>query len=180
MQLDAPRRREFHGVELRRPVEPLLIDVGDHEQRRPAVFAVQHAVDACEPHRPDSGQQRHLASVPDFHVMPVGPRGHMVAGVHGADHARERLGEGCREESGTPVNEQAVHLHHLVGNDDVCGVASGVRVGIARGAHQPGRAVGIAHRRLDGELVAGLEFVPPFAAHFEYLAREFVADYDRV
>ena len=101
----------------------------------------------------------------------------MVAGVHSADYAGKRFRKGCGKETWPFVCQQAVHPHHLVGNDYVCRIPSGIRVGIARGAHQAGGTIRVAHRRLDGEFVAFAELVPPFTANFQYLARKLVPYY---
>ena len=57
------------------------------------VLAVQHIVDAGETHRSDAGEESHLASVLYLHRVDIRTRGGVIAGVHRADHAGERLAE---------------------------------------------------------------------------------------
>lgn len=99
MKLYTPRGSEFYRIKLRRAVEPLLIYVGHHEERGLAVGAVEHIVDARQPHRADSRQQSQLAAVPYPHFVPVCPGGRVVAGVHSADYAGKRFRKGCGKET---------------------------------------------------------------------------------
>jgi hypothetical protein len=92
--------------------------------------------------------------------------------VVGADDAGHRLGERAHEEGVGRIGQEAAHLHHLGGDDDVGGVAADILVGVAG---RPERTL-VVDGRLDGELVAFLELPRPFGADLDELAAELVAD----
>ena len=179
-QIDPARGGKFDRVERRSTVETALIDVGDDEQARLAVFAAQYVVDRRQTHRADTVEDRHLAAVDDVHLVHVAAGRQVVVGVHRADHARQRLGQRGRVEALAGVGEQAVLLHHFGRNHDVGRIAADVLVAVTGRAEDPDRTVGIVQRRLDRELVACLELVGPLGADFNELTAEFVADDDRV
>ena len=176
MELDAAGGGELQRVQRRGAVQPGLVDVRDHQQRRLPVLPVQHIVDGGQAHGPDTCQERHLSAVPDLHLMHVGARFRVVIGMHRTDDAGQRLAEGRRVETFSLERQQAPVLHHLAGDDDIGGVTADIRIRIAGGAVDAHRAAGIVHRGLDGKLVAGLEGILPFRAHLDDFAGKLVTD----
>ena len=104
----------------------------------------------------------------------------VIASVHRADDAGQRLAKGSGIEARTLVREQTPHLHHLGRDDDVGGVATDESVGIARGGKGSDRAVLVVEGRLDGELVTRLELILPLGADLYDLSSELVADDRRI
>jgi len=112
--------------------------------------------------------------------MDIGTLMGVIAGMHGADHAGQRLAKGSGIEARTLVREQTPHLHHLGRDDDVGGVATDESVGIARGGKGSDRTALIVKGRLDGELVTRLELILPPGADLDDLSGELVADDRRI
>ena len=172
-QLHAVLGGVLHGVDGGGPVQPGLVDVGDHQHAGPAV-AVDGVVDGAQAHGARAGQDSHVAALYDAHIVDVLAGPGVVHGVIGAHNAAQGLGHRAVEEGLSAVLEQAVGLHHLGVDDGVGGVAAHVLEGVAGGGD------GAVHGRLDGEFLAGLELVLPTAAHLLDDAAELMAHDDRV
>ena len=180
VEFDAAGCGEFHRVQACGAVQAGLVDVRHDEERRMPVLTIQHIIDHRQSHGADARKQRQAAAVLDLHRVYVGSGRGVVAGVHGADDAAQGLAQRSGIEAFALEGEQATHLHHLRGNDDIGRVPADVLVGVAGSGKHADRGIRIVEGRLDGELVAGLELVCPFGADFDDLAGEFVTDDGRV
>ena len=89
---------------------------------------MKHVVDHCKTHGADACEQGQLASFLDFHLVLIRAGSRVVVRVESADHAADGFAERSRVEGVAEIAEEAFHLHHLVGDDDVGGVASAILV----------------------------------------------------
>ena len=92
-EIDATGSGELLGIERRGTVKTGLIDVRHHEKGRFSVLTAEHIVDHRESHRADTSQKCHLATVLDLHLVNIRARMGVIAGVHRADHASQRLAQ---------------------------------------------------------------------------------------
>ena len=95
----------------------------------------------------------------------------------GADDAGERFGQRRLKIGVTVIRQQAVHLHHLAGDDDVRCLAADI------GKRIPGRFVFTARnveRGLNTILLPRLDAIAPLGPDFKNGAAEFVAHQNRI
>ena len=109
-------------------VEAALVDIRNDKQGRNRSLAVQHVVDHCQSHRADTCEQGKFASFLDFHLVFIRSGSRVIVSVESANHAADWFAERCRVEGVAEIAEEALLLHHLVGDDDVGGVAAAILV----------------------------------------------------
>ena len=91
----------LHCVDAGGPFEAGVVNIGDHQQRGPAV-GVDDVVDGGQTHGAHTGQQGQLAALYDAHLVLVDAVGGVVVGVEGAADAGQGFGQRAKEK-GLPI-----------------------------------------------------------------------------
>ena len=100
----------------------------------------------------------------------------MVICMIAADDTRHRLGERTVEIRLAVIREQAVHLHDLMRDNNICRRAAYIFVGISGS----GKAALVVECRLHYKPCADLVSAPPFFTYLNYLSAKFMTDYDGI